>query len=277
MTQPFDPTRFHDFERAGWQRAADRYGDAFGGLTSQTADRLLDAVHATRGTRLLDVATGPGFIAGAAAARGAVVAGVDFSAAMIARARARHPSIDFREGDAEALPFDAAAFDAVVMNFGMLHLARPEQAVAEAHRVLRRGGWFAFTVWGAPEQALGFGLVMRAVEQHGTTDVGLPEGPPFFQFSEAATCRRTLHAAGFAEVEVAPLPLVWELTTPDAAFVAVSQGGVRTAAVLRAQSPEALEQIRAAVRHGVESFRSADGTFSLPMLVVLASGKKTQP
>src|SRR5881275_2760086 len=96
-----DPAAFHDFEQQGWERASEHYADAFGSLTSQMADPLLDAASARSGTRLLDVCTGPGFIAGAAAARGAAVTGLDFSAPMIAEARRRHPSIDFREGDAE--------------------------------------------------------------------------------------------------------------------------------------------------------------------------------
>jgi SAM-dependent methyltransferase len=275
MTQSFEPAPFHDFEQAGWQRAAEHYGDAFGGLTAQTADALLDAAGVSSGARVLDVATGPGFIAAAAAGRGAQVTGLDFSPAMIALARTRQPAIDFREGDAEALPFDAARFDAVVMNFGMLHLARPDAAIAEAHRVLRPGGRFAFTVWGAPEQALGFGLIVRAVEQYGEPDVGLPEGPPFFQFSDAVACRRTLDAAGFSDVDVVTLALTWVMKSPDAVFAAVSRGGVRTAAVLRAQTPDALEQIRASVRRGVEAYGTADGTFAIPMLVVLASGIKT--
>src|SRR3984893_5601278 len=89
---------FHDFEHAGWERASEYYGDAFGALTPQTAGALLDAVGASSGTRLLDVATGPGFIAAAAAARGARVLGLDFSPAMIAEARRRHPAVTFREG-----------------------------------------------------------------------------------------------------------------------------------------------------------------------------------
>ena len=190
---------------------------------------------------------------------------------MIAAARADHPSIEFREGDAEALPFEPATFDAVVMNFGMLHLARPETAIAEARRVLRRGGRFAFTVWGPPEAALGFGIVNRAVADFGTPDIGLPEGPPFFQFSDASACRRTLATAGFADVEVTAVPLAWRVPAPDAVFAAVSDGGVRTSAVLRAQTPEALAQIRAAVRRGVETYATSDGAFAIPMLVILAS------
>ena len=192
-----DPGAFHDFEHAGWERAAQYYGDAFGMLTSQTAPALLDAVSAARGARLLDVATGPGFIAQAAADRGAEVVGLDFASAMVAEARLRHPTVTFREGDAEALPFADATFDAAVMNFGLLHLARPDAAIAEARRVLRAGGRYAFTVWASPERAVAFGLALRAIEEFGNARVPLPEGPPFFRFSDERATRTTLASAGF--------------------------------------------------------------------------------
>jgi SAM-dependent methyltransferase len=261
---------FHEFEHAGWERASAHYGDAFGALTIQAAPYLLDAVGASAGTRLLDVATGPGFIAGAAAARGAAVVGLDFSAAMITEARRRHPSIDFREGDAEALPFEAATFDAVMMNFGLLHLARPDQAIAEARRVLRPGGRYGLTVWAGPEQAVGFGMVLGAVQEHGNPNVPLPDGPPFFQFSAADQFVKALERASFTDVTVRTVPLMWKLTSPDAVFDALSQGGVRTAAVLRAQTPEAISAIRAAVRQKVEAFAGEDA-YLLPMPAVLAS------
>ena len=269
-----DPRPFHDFEQSGWERAAAFYGDAFGALTAQTAGPILDSVGASRGTRLLDVATGPGFIAGAAAERGSSVVGLDFSAAMIAEARRRQPAVTFREGDAEALPFEAGRFDAVVMNFGLLHLARPDAALAEAHRVLRTGGRYAFTVWASPERAVAFGLVLRAVEEFGKTDVPLPEGPPIFRFSDADETRRTLENAGFTDIQVQELPLTWRLSSADAAFEAMSRGGVRTAAVLRAQTPEALAAIREAVRRGIGAY-ARDGGFAVPMPAVLASATKT--
>jgi SAM-dependent methyltransferase len=265
-----DPRAFHNFEHAGWERAAGHYGDAFGGLTVQTAPALLDSVRAARGTRLLDVASGPGFIAAAAADRGATVTGLDFAVAMVDEARRRHPAISFREGDAEALPFEAGTFDAVVMNFGMLHLARPDQAIVEARRVLQPGGRYAFTVWAGPDQAVGFGMTLRAIEALGTTNVPLPEGPPFFRFSDAEATRRTLEQAGFTDVEVQELALTWRVKAADDVFEALSRGGVRTAAVLRAQTPEALAAIRASVRRGVESY-GRDGRFEIPMPAVLAS------
>ena len=268
-----DANAFHDFEHAGWERAAEHYADAFGALTRQTAEPLLDAVSARAGTRVLDVACGPGFIAAAAARRGADVVGLDFSPAMIAHAQRAQPSITFREGDAEALPFDPASFDAVVMNFGLLHLARPDQAIADARRVLKPGGRYGFTIWAAPEEAVGFGMVLKAVEAFGRVDVGLPEGPPFFRFSSAAECQRVMDLAGFTDIQVRTLPLTWVLSSPDAVFDATARGGVRTAAVLRAQTPEALERIRLAVRQSVERYASSD-RFELPMPAVLASATK---
>src|SRR5262245_16466571 len=202
---------FHDFEQAGWQRASAYYSHTFGALTAQTADALLDAAGVRSGTRLLDVATGPGFVAGAAAARGASVVGVDFSPLMVDEARRRFPQVEFGEGDAESLTIEPGRFDAVVMNFGLLHLARPATAIAEAHRVLSPGGRYAFTVWARPEEAVGFGVVLRAMDTHGTLNVGLPDGPPFFRFSDPAESRGALEREGFVDVDVRKLPLVWRV------------------------------------------------------------------
>jgi len=95
--------------------------------------------------RVLDLACGPGLVAAAAVGRRALPVGLDFSSAMIALARADHPGIRFEEGDAEVLPFADEAFDAVVANFGIHHVAEPNRALTEARRVLRPGGRVAFT------------------------------------------------------------------------------------------------------------------------------------
>lgn len=262
---------FHDFEQQGWERAADRYGDAFGSVTSQTIPALLDAAGVAPGARVLDVASGPGYVAAATAERGASAVGVDFSQEMVALAARRYPAIEFREGDAEVLPFADATFDAVAINFGVLHLARPDTALAEARRVLKPGGRCAFTVWAPPQASVGFGLVLKAIETHGRMDVPLPAGPPFFRFSDAAESSRSMIAAGFSEPRVQQVPLVWRLNTVEALCEAFLEGAVRTAALLKAQTPEALANIRRAIAEGAEQYRR--GSFvELPMAAVLTSG-----
>ncbi len=268
-----DPAAFHAFERAGWESIPRAYQDAFGTLTTQAIEPLLDAARVGPGVRVLDVATGPGYVAAAAAGRGAAVVGVDFSAAMLAEARRHSPTVDFREGDAEAFSFPDGSFDAVVMNFGLLHLGRPDQALAEAHRVLRPGGRLGFTVWAKPEEAIAFGIVLRAIERHGRLDVPLPPGPPFFRFSDPAESRRVLGELGFQSPDVVTIPQVWRLASPDALFLVMRDGTVRTAGLLRAQTPEAQEAIRADVREAVRAYARA-GTVELPMPAVLTSAAR---
>jgi len=264
---------FHDFEHDGWERAADYYGDAFGSLTSQTIPALLRAAEVSQGTRLLDVASGPGYVAAEAAAIGALPIGIDFASEMVALASRRYPSLTFEQGDAEALPFEDGSFDAVAINFGVLHLARPDTALVEAHRVLRSGGRCAFTVWASPDISVGFGIVLNAIETHGRMDVALPPGPPFFRFSDAAESSRSMTAVGFATPEVQMVPLVWRLPSGGALCDAFLQGAVRTAALLRAQTPEAMAKIRHAIVEGAEKYRKGD-RIELPMAAVLTSGTR---
>src|SRR5260370_36261485 len=66
---------------------------------------------------------------------------------MIAIAKKKFPRIEFRQGDAQNLPFPDASFDRIVANFALLHLANPARACAEAARVLKSGGRFRLTTW----------------------------------------------------------------------------------------------------------------------------------
>jgi ubiquinone/menaquinone biosynthesis C-methylase UbiE len=272
MTLAASSSNFHRFEHDGWQRVANRYDDLFGELTSQCIGPLLQAVNLGSGSAYLDVASGPGHLAAAAASRGARATGVDFSSTMIGEARARYPHVRFEEGDAQALPFPAAAFDAVTIAFGLLHFPDPDRALAEAFRVLRAGGRLGFAVWA--EKAVGFVLVTQAVQQHGALDVGLPGGPPFFRFSDAPECRRTLTALGFEDVHSWEVPQVWRFRSPDEWIDGVARSTVRTAALLAAQSPQAMAKIRAALTEVAAGYRCNDGSISLPMPAVVTSARK---
>jgi ubiquinone/menaquinone biosynthesis C-methylase UbiE len=266
-----DPVAFRKFEHDGWEEVASRYHDGFAAVTVQSVEALLDAAGVTKGTRVLDVACGPGYIAGAAAYRGATALGVDFSHVMVQEARLRYPGVEFQEGDAEQLSLLDAGFDAVISNFGMLHLAKPEAALSEAYRVLRPGGRVAYTVWDFPDKALGFGIVLAAIKEFGDLNVPIPPGPPFFRFSESEESNRVLAGAGFTDIHVARVPQTWHLSSPDALFEVMYYGSVRNAALLRAQKPEVLEAIRQEIRAQVEAHRS-----ELSMPAVLSSGTKRE-
>ena len=115
-----------------------------------SSELLIEALDVHAGERVLDVATGSGNAALAAARRGCSVVGLDYVPDLLERARIRAAAegvtADFIEGDAEALPFEDGSFDAVVAGELFEHLQFPDALVAEIVRVLRPGGVLAGSV-----------------------------------------------------------------------------------------------------------------------------------
>lgn len=110
---------------------------------------------------LLDVATGTGWTARRLAARGANVVGVDIGAGVIEAAKALDPNIDFRVGDAEALAFPNGSFDRVASTFGVMFVARPEEAARELARVCKKDGRLGLVNWLPGDTLEGLFKVMR--------------------------------------------------------------------------------------------------------------------
>jgi ubiquinone/menaquinone biosynthesis C-methylase UbiE len=266
---------FGDFELAGWQdeATAAEYDRHLSLVTTQSAEALLDDADVGTGHKVLDVATGAGYVAAAAARRGAQPLGIDFSATQVRLARERYPDLHFEQADAEALPFEPASFDAVVNAFGFCHLPHPDLALKEAFRVLKPGGRMAFSVWDLPERTLVFDAFYSAIRAHGSMDVGLPAGPNFFFFSNAEESLQALRNAGFASPAFRQVPQVWRASDPDEFFAVVSSGTVRAAAALRAQSPQAQQAIRASMRQAMSAYRRDSG-YEVPMPAVVAAGVK---
>lgn len=267
---------FTQFEHEGWERVADKYDSTWSSSTRQFIEPLLDAASVSAKMSILDVGCGPGYVSAVVAERGATPIGLDFSKEMIAIAKRMLPRIDFREGDAQNLPFADASFDRVVANFSLLHLAEPERAMAEGARVLKPGGRFAFTTWAKVSENPFVKLVDDAIQAHANIDVDLPPGPPFYLFENEAGFRTAFERAGFdgATMTFKVHRIEWQVPTAQFVFDAERNAGVRTAGLLARQTPEAIRKIQSAIEKSVQRYAKRDG-FAIPKgAYIVAASKK---
>jgi SAM-dependent methyltransferase len=142
------------------QQAAWSSGDysVIGTTLQIVGEQLAEACDLRWDERVLDVAAGNGNASLAAARRGCLVTSTDYVAELLARGRERATAerlhIMFQQADAEALPFEAGAFDAVVSTFGQMFAPDHEQTAAELLRVCRPGGRIGMANW-TPEGFVG--------------------------------------------------------------------------------------------------------------------------
>jgi ubiquinone/menaquinone biosynthesis C-methylase UbiE len=142
------------------QHGAWSSGDyAIVGTTLQiVGETLCEALDLRAGRKVLDVAAGNGNVTLAAARRWCEVVSTDYVPALLERGRLRAAAdgltIEFKQADAEALPFDEGAFDAVVSTFGVMFTPNQDKAAAELARVCRRGGKIGLANW-TPEGFIG--------------------------------------------------------------------------------------------------------------------------
>jgi SAM-dependent methyltransferase len=269
-----NPNAFIGFELAGWDANIAGYDRAFGSVSRQTVRPMLDAANVGPGMRVLDVCTGPGMSVKAALERGAHAVGLDFSQEAVDLARRLVPAGEFKQGDAQALPFPDDSFDAVVCAYGIIHVPVPEMALQEMLRVVRPGGRVAVSVWDSITPNNGFGMIYAAVRARGSLDVPVPHGPDYFQFSTEEKMRAALTETGFSNVETAFVDQRWHVQSATQILDAMRHGTVRARAVLAAQSEAATTGIRQFIEKTLTDLVNPAGGFDVPLPALIGSGTK---
>jgi SAM-dependent methyltransferase len=176
------------------------------------AEQLVDAADLSAGSRVLDVATGSGNAALAAARSGAIVTGLDYVPGLLDRARARSSAegfeIEFVEGDAEALPFADASFHKPSSVVGVLFTPDHAAAAAELLRVTRPGGTIALATW----TPAGFvGEMLRTVGRHVPPPAGVRS--PLAWGTESHL--EELLGDGVSDLLVRPQTFVFRFRSPE--------------------------------------------------------------
>ena len=176
------------------------------------AELLVDAADLEAGSSVLDVATGSGNAALAAARSGAIVTGIDYVPTLLERARVRAAAegfdIEFVDGDAEALPFADGSFDAVISVLGVMFTADQEAAASELLRIARPGGTIALANW-TPSSFVG--EMFRTVARHIAPPAGVRS--PLQWGTEPRLVE--LLGEGASELLVRPRTFVFRFRSPD--------------------------------------------------------------
>lgn len=172
------------------------------------ARTFLDRVPIERGHRVLDVACGTGIVARLSAplvGDTGRITGIDLNAGMIDVARqfvpAEGPQIEWRQGDASALPFDDAQFDIVLCQQGLQFVPDPALALREMYRVLAPGGWLALCVWRTVDHSPCNLACMDALKRHVGEDVAEKLRAPF-ELGDDDRLRDLISEAGFSDVAI---------------------------------------------------------------------------
>lgn len=231
---------------------------------------LLDEAGVVPGQRVLDVGCGTGVLARAALERvqpGGSVSGADPNPGMLAVARREAPRIDWRLAQAESLPFEDGAFDAVVSQFALMFFADREAALREMGRVTRSAGRIAVAVWDSLENTPGYAamtvLLARLFGDRIADELRAP-----YALGDARQLRSLFEAAGLADVRVEVREGTARFPSIDA-WIEMDVKGWTLAELL---DDEQFERLRRESRREMARFARADGSvaFRSPALFATA-------
>jgi SAM-dependent methyltransferase len=222
---------------------------------------------------ILETAAGTGIVTQAIAAtwpRSAIIA-TDLNQAMldVAAGKTRAGDLTWQQADAQALPFDAGAFDVVVCGFGVMFMPDKQAAYREARRVLRPMGRFMFTVWDRLET----NPLMRIADE---TVAGLfPDDPPHFLartpcgYTDKARIERELREVGFATVGIEEVRRETDVSSAGEPAMGLAQG-TPLRGEIEARDPDSLVRATDAVAAAMRE-RFGDGPFRTPLQALLVT------
>src|SRR5258708_6258267 len=247
--------------------AAENNGQLWGGKAQVWAEiqepislplyrAALERAGVGRATADRDVGCGYGHAAAAGAQRGARVAGVDASAALLAIARERVPAADFRRGELEALPFEANTFDVITGFNSFQFAARPSVALQEARRVARPGARVVIATWGRPEDTEAAAVLAALRPLLPAPPPGAP-GP--FALSDEGALRALAQEAGLTPVEVVDVSCPFVYPDLATALRGLSASGIAVKAAQLAGD----EALTRANRDMLVAFKKPDGGYRI--------------
>ncbi|HEX4985095.1 MAG TPA: class I SAM-dependent methyltransferase [Burkholderiales bacterium] len=197
----------------GWRRHDQRLSRAFGAVSTA----LLDKAGVKTGQHVLDVACGTGEPAIPAAQRvgpAGKVHATDIVAGMVEFAKEKAAAqglrnIEFVVTDGEQLDLPAAAFDAATMRWGIMFMPDPAACLQRIHRALKPGASFATATWAGPDRNPWAAVPLAVMKRYQEIPAPVPGQTGIFAFADPERLKGALQAAGFRDVVVEGLDVLW--------------------------------------------------------------------
>jgi ubiquinone/menaquinone biosynthesis C-methylase UbiE len=272
----FDPEAFTLDSKDQWNKAAPNYRKIADAHFAPITEAFLSFAGLSSGMTVLDVACGPGtatLAAAVLAGPGGKVMGVDLAGEMLhlaARRSAQAESIRWREMNAESLDFPNETFDAVICQLGLMLFARPERALAQMRRVVKRAGAVSCLVQGNAEKMLFTSILMKALIRH-APELKRPGAPTLYAFGPEGVLERALRDAGLERTLSSRKEGTLFFPSSEDYWRTMTEGAGRTAAMLACLPSAVQAAVRADVLNETQTHR-VEGGIALPYEVVMAKG-----
>lgn len=233
---------------------------------------VADAAGIGPGDRVLDVACGTGVLAREAAKRvgpEGSVTGLDLNEGMLAVAKRVLPDIDWRQGDAAALPYEDNSFDVVVSQFALMYFSDRVAALREMWRVLRPGGRLAVASWASFEKAQGYRVLAEIAERRTNAEAAAVLRSPFV-LGDVEELLGLYRAAGVAEPNLdtrdgfAFFPSIEEFVSAEV------KGSPLDSLLNETEYRDLMDE----AEQGLAAYKAEDGRISIPMAAHIVTARK---
>ena len=244
-------------------------------LFDQWAVRVVDAAQVRPRDRVLDVACGTGILARKAALRvgpHGFVAGLDPNPGMLAVAERLEPSIQWREGVAESLPYSDDSFDAAISQFGLMFFTDRNAAIREMIRVLVPGGRIAVAVWESLERFQAYPLLVELLERTAGSQAAEALRAPFV-LGDRAQLEELFRSSGVESVDVTTHRGTARFPSVRAMVEADLRGWLPVMGVVLPE--ERIQLILEEAEFALSRYVTADGAVEFETPALIVSGTKS--